>query len=139
MKRIRAYYIYLQFTFILILLGSSCTKAPINGRLDGQWEVIDIIIDNATIEKEQRYFYNFSLHVCALTYYGAGALFMDGNMSYDGETLTMEFPYAESDTDMRRLSEFGILSNPVTFNVKFTDSHNLTLSNSESIVVLKKH
>lgn len=89
------------------------------------------------VTPNQRFFYNFSLQVCALTFYGEP--FMNGNMVYDGESLWLDFPFADTEKENQTLKEFGILSNPVTFNVDFKDSHNLILSNDDSTVVLVKH
>ena len=90
----------------------------------------EIIID-------ERLFYNFSLNVCDLTYYGA--LFTHANLRYNGETLTLDFPFVKTENDKLALKQYGIYSDPVTFEVKFSDSHHLTLSNEQSTVVLVKH
>lgn len=125
--------------FLLGFLAEGCQKEPINGALDGQWEVIEVMPQPETIVIEKRLFYNFSLHVCALTYYEA--LFMNGNMDYDQskQTLWLEFPYADSESDILALRQYGILSNPVTFHVDFKDKHHLTLTNQDATVVLVKH
>lgn len=115
----------------------ACQKAPINGALDGQWEVKEVYPQPEVIIIDERLFYNFSLHVCDLTYYGA--LFTQGNMQYDGETLWLEFPFAKNEKEILALKQYGILSNPVSFNVDFSDKHHLTLSNDDSVVVLVKH
>lgn len=122
--------------FLFVFLGG-CQKAPINGALDGQWEVVEVYPQPEEIIIKERLFYNFSLKVCALTYYGA--LFMNGNMEYDGETLWLHFPFARTEEQELTLRQYGILSNPVIFNVDFKDSHHLTLWNEDSRVVLVKY
>lgn len=47
-----------------------CQKAPINGNLDGQWEVVEVNPHPEVEILDQRLFYNFYRHVCQLTYYG---------------------------------------------------------------------
>ncbi|MCH5224943.1 MAG: lipocalin-like domain-containing protein [Muribaculaceae bacterium] len=122
---------------VVPILFSGCQKAPINGDLDGQWEVMEVTPPPVEIVIDQRLFYNFNLHTCDLTYYGA--LFTQGNMRYDGETLWLEFPFSSHENFDLTLLQYGIHSNPVTFNVNFTDSHHLTLYNEDSTVVLIKH
>ncbi|MCH5238633.1 MAG: lipocalin-like domain-containing protein [Muribaculaceae bacterium] len=125
------------FTLLLLLLPISCTKAPINGALDGQWEVVEVSPTPTEIIIDQRLFYNFSLQVCDLTYYGS--LFTQGNMVYTGETLWLEFPFVRKEKDIQTLKQYGILTNPVTFNVEFKDKHHLILYNDDSTVELVKH
>lgn len=131
--------IVLSLTFVGI--GVSCQKSPINGWLDGQWEVREIqASDGQIIEPEiiinQRLYYNFYMHVCQLTYYGG--YFMDGNMQYEDDTLWIEFPYANTEKSLQILMQYGIESNPVIFNVKFEGKKTLILSNEETKVTLIK-
>lgn len=123
-------------SFLAILLSQGCTKTPINGNLDGEWEVIEVIPEPPAVENETRYFYNFSLHVCQLTVYGYP--FRSGNLRYDGETMSLDFPYINTPEEELILKQYGIFSNPVTFDVYFENKSRLILSNDESTVVLKK-
>lgn len=125
------------FTTLLLLLMGGCMKAPINGDLDGQWEVMSVTPVPANIVINERLFYNFSLQVCDLTYYGA--LFTHGNINYTGETLWIDFPLVKSEKGVETLKQYGVLTNPVCFNVEFKDKHHLTLYNEDSVVELVKH
>lgn len=123
--------------FALIIILTSCTKAPINGDLDGQWEVIEVYPAPSETIIDQRLFYNFYMHVCQLSYYGS--YFSDAQMIYEDNTIILDFPYATSIEDIKILKQYGILSNPVTFNVEFLNKNSLILSNDDSVVTLKKH
>ena len=127
----------LFFPFLSLLLFISCSKEPINGNLDGQWEVENVVPLPTSIIIKERLFYNFSLHVCMLSYYGGTLGF--ASMNYQGDTLTLNFKDEAPDGDLKALPQYGILHNPVTFKVEFTDSHHLILKNSESTVFLVKH
>lgn len=115
---------------------TGCQKAPINGELDGQWQVTDTT-PLPSVEPDVRLYYNFSLHVCSLSYYGG--YFLSGNMTYDEKTLTLHFPFAYVEHEMLDLTQFGIHSNPVTFNVEFKGHNTLILTNEESTVMLRRH
>ena len=128
----------LILSVLLAVLLFGCQKSPINGRLDGQWEVMQVD-PKASAIINQRIFYNFSLHVCQLTYYGSGGLFLSGNIKYDGDTLWIEFPKADSEKTVKTLRQYGILTNPVSFDVEFKDNHTLLLTSNESTVMLVKH
>ena len=115
----------------------ACQKAPINGDLDGRWQIMEIEKNGETFEvKESQLYYNFSLHVCMLTYYGGQ--FTDGNMKYDGQTITMDFPYVKTTGQYAILKQYGIYSNPVTFTVEFHGKDRMTLYNSDSTISLRK-
>ncbi|MDC7195075.1 lipocalin-like domain-containing protein, partial [Phocaeicola vulgatus] len=45
------------------MLGiSSCDKAPINGKLDGRWQLMTIEYTNGKIEECNRIYYSIQLH-----------------------------------------------------------------------------
>lgn len=121
--------------FIILLL--SCQKSPINGDLDGQWEVVEVYPEPEKVIIHERLYYNFYLHVCMLSYYGGTTAY--ANMNYNGETMVLDFKEQAPEGSLRALPQYGILINPVAFNVEFTSSHNMTLSNEESLIVLVKH
>lgn len=129
--------IYSLGIFFVTIFLFGCTKAPINGNLDGQWEVIEVFPEPSEKVIQERLFYNFSLHVCLLSYYGG--YFMTGNMLYnENQDLYISIPFGLTDKQTLGLAQYGILSNPVYFKVEFPNKHTLILSNEESYVKLKK-
>ena len=124
----------LLIAFVPAIAG--CQKAPINGNLDGQWQITETNPYPSDIIISGKLYYNFSLHICMLTYYDGW--FMSGNMVYDGKRLSLEFPYADTEEEMAILKQYGIFSNPVTFEVNFPNKRTLILSNEESTVWLTK-
>lgn len=127
------------FSFIIIFLVSclgSCQKAPINGYLDGKWQLLEIDRDGVVenVKDNQRY-YNFSLHVCSLSYYGG--VLTEGNLRFDGETIWMEFPYINENA-IQRLAPYGIYSNPVEFQVLFLNKQSMILQDGNLILTFRK-
>lgn len=129
--------IILSFSLLLFLLPSSgCSKRPINGWLDGQWEVMQV--DPAPLPElsNERFFYNFGMHICQLYLYNQH--FIDGIMAYDGETISVNFPHELTSEEIETLRYFGIDSNPFVFNVDFPNKNTLILSNDDTTVVLRR-
>lgn len=111
--------------------GTSCRKDYINGDLDGIWEVKEIIDNGETRVPELRRFMRFEFHVCQLSGWEDGTQegrpFANGNMTYNGSELVLDFPFVTNEADMKTLSTWGIMTNPVTFTVKSIDSKRMTL------------
>lgn len=131
----------LKVTFIIscilsVLAFQGCQKTPINGDLDGQWQVVEVSpLPEETVVHERLY-YNFSLHVCQLTYYDGW--FTKAWMEYNGETLSLDFPYIDSQEDLFLLRQYGVPEPQTTFKVKFERSNRLTLTCEQSTVTLVK-
>ena len=124
-------------TVFLIFLISGCSKAPINGDLDGQWEVVEVSPTPQFTIISGRLYYNFSLHTCMLSFYGGTFLF--ANMDYHGNQLSLDFAEESTERQRQALAQYGIIYNPITFQVDFKDSHHLTLTNNEVRIELIKH
>lgn len=122
---------------LLSVMMSCCQKAPINGDLDGMWQVMQVDPEPAYKPIGQRIYYNFYLHTCNLTVYGDGT-FSTSVMAFDGEKMTLKFPDRVSDHHMDRLRQFGINSNPVTFTVEKLTSKSLVLRDGDTTVTMRK-
>ncbi|MCH5236865.1 MAG: lipocalin-like domain-containing protein [Muribaculaceae bacterium] len=130
----------LSLFFIVLTLFftgiSGCQKAPMNGKLDGMWEIKEIYYGDEEIIPSERIFYNFYMHVCSLSYYG-GPL-TDGNMSYNGEEILLDFPYMKDEKGMETLKNYGIYSNPVIFQVEFPKDERMILRDGDITIFLRK-
>lgn len=127
---------YLLIGFILISVLPGCQKSPINGDLDGQWQVVEVNPTPQEIIIHERLYYNFSLHVCQLTYYDGW--FTKAWMEYNGETLSLDFPYIDSIDDLFTLRQFGIPEPKTVFSVRFEGNKRLVLTSGETTVRLVK-
>ena len=126
--------IFLLFISVFILAG--CQKTPINGDLDGEWEVMEVYPDPPKWDKDLRIFYNFSRNVCQLTVYGGP--FTLGNLTYGDDRMELYFPFIHSESQILQLKQYGIFTNPVSFDVYFESKTRMILSNEETTVVLRK-
>lgn len=118
------------------LIAAGCQKAPINGDLDGQWQVMEV---EPKVEHPQfggRLYYCFSLHVCQLT---TGPVVTSGNLSYAGDRIDINFPRFTSQAASDSLRWWGINSNPVTFKVEHLDKNRLVIRDGETTVTLRKY
>ena len=122
----------------IIFFISSCQKAPINGDLDGMWQIMEVDPEPDEILIPERLYYNFYLHVVQLTYYGGA--FTTGNLIYDKEKgiIQIEFPNAPALDSILKLRQYGVYTNPVIFQVEYLDKNKLILKNDEATVTLRK-
>ncbi|MDE6096993.1 MAG: lipocalin-like domain-containing protein [Muribaculaceae bacterium] len=129
----------LLWTVLLCLSAcvAGCQKSPINGDLDGQWQVMSVDPEPSDKVISDRIYYCFYLHTCQLSIYDIG-IWTAGNMTYDGENLTLDFPNANSSESVSKLKHYGIYTNPVTFNIEYLDNKKLVLRNGETVVTLRK-
>lgn len=131
-----AYIFSILLVFLTMVVIPSCQKAPINGDLDGQWQVMNVTPEPDDKPIQERIYYCFNLHVCNLTYYGE--VFTSGNMQFDGKTLYLDFPNANSELSLRRLPQYGINENPITFTVEHLDKKSLILRHGDTVVTMRK-
>ncbi len=121
---------------LLTLFIQSCQKAPINGDLDGQWQIMEVSPKPTETIINERLYYCFYMHSCMLTYYGGGVT--SGTFIYDKKTIVLTFPYAQADITKQQLKQYGIYSNPVTFTIDYLDNKKLILRDGETVVTLRK-
>ena len=78
------------------------------------------------------------MHTCQLT--SPGYTFIRGNFTYDGNTIMIDFPSYddEPESTIATMRQYGIYSNPVTFNIKFLDSEKLIIENPDATITLRK-
>lgn len=126
------------FSIIIMIVSTGCPKRPINGDLDGQWQVMEVTPEAPETVIDQRLYYCFSLHTTQLAYYGPGPWTSGNILKYDDRELVLEFPYAKSDTSIAQLKQYGIYHNPVTFTIEYLDKKKLILRDGDVVVTLRK-
>ncbi len=140
-------------SFIIIVCGvaamlslSSCRKAPINGKLDAQWQIMKIehLGEDTEWIPTQRSYIDINLHVVNLrnvTQDEQGGAVIAGNLNYDknGATVTMDFPYNTEGEKLQALQSWGIYSNPVVFHIVKLDGKQLILKSSETVVTCRRY
>lgn len=125
------------YIFLVIMLMCGCQKMPVNGDLDGQWQVMEVTENNHVIDRPlgQQYYICFSLHTVNLT---TGQVVTSGNIHYDGQTLGMEFPYFHTPEENELLTSWGIYQNPVTFQIEKLTHKTLILKSGDVRVSCRK-
>lgn len=123
---------------ILLLAAGGCQKEPINGDLDGQWQVIDVTPQAPETIINERLYYCFSLHTVQLSYYGPGPWTSGNILKYGDNTLVLEFPYADAYISIDKLKQYGIYSNPVSFTIEHLDKNRMTLRDGDVVISLRK-
>ena len=106
---------FLSVVSVLLITMTSCQKSPINGDLDGQWQVMSVEPEPSYTEPgyDTRLYYCFSLHVCQLSI--PGLVWISGTLEYSPGHVTIYFPKDLTSQEKRILMQYGINSNTVNF------------------------
>lgn len=104
--------------FIFLLLGiSGCDKTPINGKLDGRWQLMTIEQEDGSVTKCHRIYYSIQLHLIEISDKGGKGGTHIGRFSYkDNEVTLSEFRHRGNEevlTTLPELEPFG-LNRPLT-------------------------
>lgn len=127
----------LSSLLFFLLAASSCKKEYINGDLDGQWRVEEILVDGESHNPTEALYWNFSFHVVQLSRYGGPVA--NGNLSFDGSVIEMDFPTMLSDDGRDIIRKWGVYSNPAKYTVESISSSRLTIREGNVIVKMHKY
>lgn len=135
------------FLFIVALLSfASCRKVPVNGQLDGQWQImtIETVADGTVTTPSPRAYIDINLHImqlCTADESVNGGATITGNMAYDkaGATITVDFPYNTAGGNLTSLQLWGIHTNPVTFSIITLDNKELVLKTPDTIIRCRRY
>lgn len=129
---------FLLAPVFLLAAMAACQKSPINGDLDGQWQVMLVEPEPVAPDPmfDTRLYYCFYMHVCQLSI--PGGVWIAGNLDYSGNQLAISFPEELNALELNALSQYGIESNPVVFQVEYLDGKKLILRDGETVVTLRK-
>lgn len=122
----------------MMIIFAGCQKSPINGDLDGQWQVMEVTPNAPETIVSVRLYMCFSLHTVQLSYYGTGVWASGNILRFEDKTLSLDFPYETSESSIALLKQYGIYSNPVTFTVEHLDKNKLILRDGDTVVTLRK-
>lgn len=135
--------------FIILLMVAlhldGCQKMPINGDLDGQWQVMEVTTDGQTVTPPQgsRFYYNFYLHVCQLSVEYGRPPMLAANMDYEGSTIYLDFPFIKEDkVDQEWIGKLKYWGLPeygeVTFEIQKLTDKLLILKSGTSTVSCRR-
>ena len=106
---------------LLMLIASACGKMPINGDLDGRWQILKIEYVSGEEEIPERAYYSVALHTINLM--KVGVTNQTGNMEYTGDSLFVVMPIST----VEDLLPFGMNGKEQRFGVKELTSKHLVL------------
>ena len=118
------------------LLLSGCKKDYINGDLDGLWQLDEMTVKGENVPVDGRRYWSFSFHVVQLSEYG-GAV-SKGNLSYDGSTVHVDFPFDKSEEGASMIRKWGVYENPASYTVDHLDSKSLKMTSGDVTLRLRK-
>lgn len=117
---------------LLILLISACGKMPINGDLDGRWQIMKIEYASGEEETPERAYYSMALHTINLMQVGVTK--QTGNMEYTGDSLFVTMPIST----VEDLLPFGMNGTEQRFGVKELSSKHLVLQSDYARLEFRK-
>ena len=117
---------------LLLLMASACGKMPINGDLDGRWQIMKIEYASGEEEVPERAYYSVALHTINLMKVGVSN--QTGNMEYTGDSLFVVMPISK----VEDLLPFGMNGTEQRFGVKELTSNNLVLQSDYARLEFRK-
>ena len=121
-----------MIAILLMLIVGACGKMPINGDLDGRWQIMKIEYASGEVETPERAYYSVSLHTINLMQVGVTS--QTGNMEYTGDSLFVEMPISK----IENLLPFGMNGTEQRFGVKELTSKQLVLQSDYARLEFRK-
>ena len=117
---------------LLLLVASACGKMPINGDLDGRWQIMKIAYASGEEEAPERAYYSVVLHTINLMKVDVTS--QTGNMEYTGDSLFVVMPISK----VEDLLPFGMNGTEQRFGVKELTSKYLVLQSDYARLEFRK-
>ena len=117
---------------LLLLMASACGKMPINGDLDGRWQIMKIEYASGEEEVPERAYYSVALHTINLMKVGVSN--QTGNMEYTGDSLFVVMPVSH----VEDLLPFGMNGTEQRFGIKELTSKHLVLQSDYARLEFRK-
>ena len=117
---------------LLVLIVSACGKTPINGDLEGRWQIMKIEYTSGEEETPERAYYSVALHTINLMQVGGTS--QTGNMEYTGDSLFVVMPIST----VENLLTFGMNGTEQRFGVKELTSKHLVLQSDYARLEFRK-
>ena len=133
------------FIISIVFLLAACDKMPMNGNLDGMWQLMaiqDNVTDGVSNVKNSRLYYSFQLHLVELNNNEAFAYF-----SHRNDSIVMyDWCYGNSDdnsvnvkmTDATALNKFGLYELRDSFRVEVLTSEKMQLRSRKATLSFRK-
>jgi hypothetical protein len=116
----------------ILLTMEACEKIPINGKLDGRWQLMNIEYPNGTSESPERTYYSVQLHMINL--YKVGGANLYGTFAHEDDSLHIVM----RQTVKEAVKSFGINDTIVSLGVETLTSNRMILSGSYARLSFRK-
>lgn len=137
-----------KIVLIIVLLQLfSCDKLPINGKLDGMWQLMEIEYTNGIVEHPEKTYYSIQLHLIKLSkvyegsLHGSNAVNYVGRFEYTADSLVIKDLRANKDEDLvtkEQLIPFG-LNGPVDrFKIEKLTNDKMILQSGSVMLSFRK-
>ena len=117
---------------LLLLMAGACGKMPINGDLDGRWQIMKIEYASGEEEMPERAYYSVALHTINLMKVDVTS--QTGNMEYTGDSLCVVMPVSK----VEDLLPFGMNGTEQRFGIKELTSKYLVLQSDYARLEFRK-
>ena len=127
---------------LFIVMLCSCGKTPINGKLDGMWQLIKIEKTDGTVTdtKEQRLYYNVQLELLGLQKDGYTEYL--GRFNYTKDSLLVYDIRTSGDNTLtatpEQLLPYGINGTSDRFGIEALTHNKMVLRSSVAILSFRK-
>lgn len=116
---------------------SACEKRPVNGDLDGQWQLVGIERDGVFTQGDDRYL-RIQLDVVQLARSGWVPREGTGRMTHEGDVLTIDFVNCHTADDLAMLQAWGVYENPAVYHIEELTSKRLVLKSGNMTSTWRK-
>lgn len=119
-------HISLLLLLCVLFAFAACEKRPVNGDLDGQWQLVGIERDGVFTPGDGRYL-RIQLDVAQLARSGWVPYEGTGKMTHTGDVLTIDFVNCHTAEDLAMLQAWGVYENPSVYKIEELTSKRLVL------------
>lgn len=127
---------------LCLLLGvCSCDKKPINGKLDGRWQLMTIEYNDGSIKECERIYCSIQLHTVELMDKGTAPLTLMGHFSSTDGVVMGEFKYQtnmEATATEEDLNRFGLNTSVTHFEVEKAAGSKMVLKSDYARLTYRK-
>ena len=128
---------------LCLLLGvlCSCDKKPINGKLDGRWQLMTIEYNDGSIKECERTNCSIQLHTVELMDKGTNPLTLMGHFSSTDGVVMGEFKYQtnmEATATEEDLNRFGLNTSITHFEVEKATGSKMVLKSDYARLTYRK-
>lgn len=125
---------------LILIIITACDKFPINGKLDGMWQLKEIEYKDGTNEVPEAVYYSFQLHLMKLTQVHKGSLYGNKSENYLGRFNHTEDSLIVYDFRIYRDEETSVSAEQlIPFGIKGTSGRFKIEKLSKSKMILQSY